>query len=62
VQLPNAESVVIDPAKLRDYLLSRFHYAGRFKAAFFGALGYLRENWQTLAVDLKEWMYEVQVA
>ena len=49
MQLPNAGNVVVEPAKLRDYLLSRFHYSGRFKAAFFEALGYAREDWQRLA-------------
>ncbi len=44
----------MDPAKLHDYLLSGFHYSGRFKAAFFESLGYKRENWQRLAEDLKK--------
>jgi hypothetical protein len=54
VQLPNAGNVVIEPAKLRDYLLSRFHYSGRFKAAFFETLGYAREDWRRLARDFEE--------
>ena len=53
MQLPNARSVVVEPAKLRDYLLSRFHHLGRFKAAFFEELGYARDDWQRLAEDLK---------
>ena len=44
MQLPNAENVVVEPAKLRDDLLSRPHYSGRFKAAFFEALGYARDD------------------
>jgi hypothetical protein len=41
VRIPNADRAVVDPAKLRDYLLSTTHTVGRFKAAFFcGQLGY----------------------
>lgn len=46
--LPNAERAVIDPAKIRDYLLSPSHPVGRFKANVFTALGYKQENWQLL--------------
>jgi hypothetical protein len=37
--LPRAEDAVVEPAKLRDTLLSREHPVGRFKAAFFESLG-----------------------
>jgi len=40
VKLPNADQAFIDPAKLRDYLLSPTHPVGRFKAPFFAAMGY----------------------
>jgi hypothetical protein len=53
VQLPGVERAVIEPAKLRDYLLSPSHPVGRFKAQFFSALGYAQESWETLAVDLR---------
>ena len=46
--LPNADRAEIDPAKLRDYLLSFTHPVGRFKARFFNALGYIAAEWQTL--------------
>jgi hypothetical protein len=39
VLLPNADRAVIEPAKLRDYLLSTVHPLGRFKARFCTALG-----------------------
>jgi hypothetical protein len=48
VLLPNADEAVIDPAKLRDYLLSTTHPLGRFKARFFGALGFAADQWQEL--------------
>jgi hypothetical protein len=37
--LPHAELATIDPAKLRDYLLSPSHPVGRFKATVVDALG-----------------------
>lgn len=46
--LPNADKAVIDPAKLRDYLLSTTHALGRFKARVFGALGFSADRWQEL--------------
>jgi hypothetical protein len=48
VLLPNADHATIEPAKLRDYLLSTGHPIGRFKARFFAALGYSPERWQEL--------------
>lgn len=50
--LPNAERAFIEPAKLRDYLLAQGHPVGRFKARFFGGLGYTSEGWQLLRDDL----------
>jgi hypothetical protein len=52
MKLPDAERAIVDPAKVRDYLLSPEHQVGRFKAAFFGALGYTREDWPQLHRDL----------
>jgi hypothetical protein len=51
--IPNADRAVIEPAKLHDYLLSRTHPIGRFKAVFFQALGYSSENWRRLDADLR---------
>ena len=50
--LPNADRAVIDTAKVRDYLLSEVHPVGRFKAAFFNALGYSTDRWEVLRNDL----------
>ena len=36
MKVPQAELAVVDPAKVRDYLLSPEHPVGRFKATFFG--------------------------
>jgi uncharacterized protein DUF6883 len=51
MKLPTAGAIV-DDAKIRDYLLSPEHPVGRFKAVFFGILGYKREDWQRLRQDL----------
>ena len=50
--LPAVERAHIDPAKVRDYLLSPTHPVGRFKAVVFQALGYKAEDWETLRNDL----------
>jgi len=52
MNLPNADRAFIDPAKVRDYLLSSAHPVGRFKAAFFLSLGYTQEDWGRLRDDL----------
>ena len=51
--IPNAGRAVIDQAKLHGYLLSRSHPVGRFKAAFFLALGYSPEDWRRFEADLR---------
>ena len=51
--LPDADRAEIDPRKLHGYLLSPTHPIGRFKARFFGALGYSAEGWQDLGADLR---------
>jgi hypothetical protein len=53
MKLPGAEAAVVDPEKVRDYLLSPTHQVGRFKAAFFAALGYSQRNWADLEQDLR---------
>lgn len=50
--LPNSDRAIIEPAKLRDYLLSDVHPVGRFKARFFHAFGYRADGWKVLHDDL----------
>ena len=50
--LPAVERAQIDPAKVRDYLLSPVHPVGRFKAVVFQALGYRSDEWEKLRDDL----------
>jgi hypothetical protein len=51
--LPGADKATIDPAKLRDYLLSPTHPIGRFKARFFASLGFTAERWRALEEALR---------
>lgn len=53
MKLPAGERAVIEPAKIRDYLLSTSHPVGRFKAPFFASLGYTSANWHRLDEDLR---------
>src|SRR5690606_24964500 len=51
--LPNPNKAIIEPAKIRDYLLSPDHPVGRYKAAYFRSLGYSKETWQYLEADIR---------
>lgn len=53
MRVPHAEQAIIDPRKIHDYVLSLGHPVGRFKARFFLALGFARENWQEFRSELK---------
>ncbi len=53
MRIPGAEHAVIDPFKIRNYLLSQAHEDGRHKAAFFAILGYHRANWLELNALLR---------
>jgi len=53
MKLPGADAATIDPANVRDYLLSESHPLGRFKAAFFASLGYTPGQWALLRNDLQ---------
>lgn len=53
MRLPHADQAVIDPRKIHDYVLSLEHPVGRFKAIFFAAVGFSRENWEEFRSELK---------
>jgi hypothetical protein len=53
MKLPNAERAVIDERKVREYLLSRTHPIGRFKASFFARAGFASADWQHLVLQLR---------
>jgi hypothetical protein len=48
LQIPGADRAIVDPVKVRDYLLSLEHPVGRGKARFFLALGFSRGEWSSL--------------
>ncbi len=52
MKVPGAERAFVDPAKVRDYLLSPAHPVGRFKAQVFLSLGYTQLRWDVLVGDL----------
>jgi hypothetical protein len=52
MRLPHAEQVIVDEAKVRDYLLSLEHPVGRSKAVFFRALGFTDTRWEELRQEL----------
>ena len=54
MRLPNVDIVVVEDAKVRDYLLSPTHPVGRFKSVFFIALGFAPDRWQALRDALLE--------
>lgn len=49
--LPNGDRALIEPEKVRDYLLSPTHPIGRFKAAYFAQFGYSQDDWELLRAD-----------
>lgn len=52
MKLPNGENAIVDERKIREYLVSRSHPVGRFKAKFFASLGFGPPNWQVLAAAI----------
>lgn len=52
MSIPDAERAIIEPEKVRDYLLNLEHPDGGSKAVWFYSLGYVRDEWQLLAEDL----------
>ena len=53
MQIPDADKLRVDESKLKDYLLNASHPDGSGKAAFFMRFGFNLENWQDLALALK---------
>jgi hypothetical protein len=52
-ELPNAQKARINARKLRDYVLNTKHDTGKYKAAFFGQMGYTAEKWEILENDIR---------
>ena len=54
MNIPNGEHAVVEPEKVRDYLLNVGHPDGFGKAEFFTSVGFQREVWQVLADALRQ--------
>ena len=61
MKLPDAERAVIDREKIVDYLLDAAHPGNGWKAAFFLALGYSRDDWPSLAAALHRLAVEAEI-
>ncbi len=61
MKLPNANFVIVDPTKVKDYLLNAGHRHGRSKARFFGRFGFTVTNWEKLAMALREHAQQYEV-
>jgi hypothetical protein len=59
--LPEPASAVVDDRKVRSYLLSDSHPAGRAKAAFFRRFGFRASSWRNLRKALIEHAREAEV-
>ena len=53
MKLPNGQKATVDERKIREYLLSPSHPVGRFKAKFFGSVGFTLENWSGFGSELQ---------
>ena len=54
MNLPNGEHAVVEPDKVRDYLLDVAPPDGFGKAAFFTAMGFQPEAWEALSEALRQ--------
>lgn len=62
MKLPNAHLTVVGAAKITEYLLNSDHPDNGGKAAFFAALGFDREEWETLAEALRKFALTADVS
>lgn len=61
--LPNADQALVDPVKLRDYVLSPEHEHGRHKARVFAsALGIGRDDWEYLRDQIADKITSAEVS
>ncbi len=49
MNLPNASDAVVEPSKIKDYLLAAEHPEGAGKAGFFARFGFTLDEWERLA-------------
>lgn len=61
MKIPNRSNAIIQPDKLRDYLLDVAHKRGKSKAALLLSFGYTPENWRVLENDLRQYHLTAEV-
>jgi hypothetical protein len=61
MKVPNWSQAVIEPKKLRDYLLNIEHKRGKSKAAVLLSFGYTPGNWPILEDDLRQYHLSAEV-
>jgi hypothetical protein len=54
MKLPGADKIMVERAKIVEYLLNATHPDNGGKAAFFLDLGFNRDDWQPLAAALRK--------
>ena len=54
MKLPGVEALVVEQAKIVDYLLNSTHPYGASKARFFSEFGFRSEEWKVFAQALRE--------
>lgn len=62
MKLPNAHLALVEETKTCDYLLNRAHRFGASKARFFAVFGFTLDNWEVLALALKEHGMQSEIA
>jgi len=62
MKIPNRSKAVIQPEKLRDYLLNIEHKRGKSKATILLSFGYTPEDWQILEKDLRQYHLDTEVS
>ncbi len=62
MRLPRADQVRIDERKIRDYLVSKTHPVGRFKARVFAAIGFSETVVDAFVVEVRRIAIEGDVS
>ena len=62
MKLPNAHLAVVEREKITGYLLNPAHPDNGGKAAFFQALGFSRDDWQTLTAAFRRLAVTAEVS
>jgi hypothetical protein len=61
MRLPNLDRAIIDPAKLRSYVLNTEHKRGGTRARLLARFGYHRDQWRLLEAGIRRRRLEADV-